>query len=380
MFKQTTLFLLASFSVLQADDCTCCCQPQSTCPTTMNRCGPITVSARPTNLESGFDLFVDFFWWQAQEGGNDYAFIANNQELGPGGLDEEAHIGNKEVNFPWKPGFRAGIGYNFEYDQWDAQVYYSWYRTHKNKTVTTDFSTNGDGYNLTAIVPLHTDINAGSKATIDWSIHYSVIDAELGRNFFVSRHLALRPHIGLKTGWINQNVHFNMVGESANTNFPGPVQNKKKNDFWGIGPSGGIDTRWYLASFCENNFSLFGNFVGALMWGKFKVEEKQVEPGFFIPADVNHITGKGLDLHLIVPMLQIQAGLGWDTGFYDDCFHVALNIGYEIQYWFRQNQMLNVLPNNFNFGGSFVQIYYIYQRMSEDLRFHGLTIDLRVDF
>lgn len=381
-----TLFLLASSTAIQADDCTCCCQPQPTCPTTFDRCGPLTVPARFTNLDSGFDLFVDFFWWQAQEGGNDWAFIEDNQELGPsggssGGIDQESTLHNKEVNFPWKPGFRAGIGYNFEYDQWDLQLYYSWYRTSRGKTATTDFATNGDGYNINAVVPLQTDINAGSEATINWDIHYSVIDAELGRNFFVSRHLALRPHLGVKTGWIHQHVHLDMVAEPAPTNFPGPVTNQKKNDFWGIGPSGGIDTRWYVATFgCENHFSLFGNFSGALMWGKFSIEEKQVEPGFFIPADINHITGKGLDLNLIVPMLQIQAGLGWDRGFYDDCFHLSLNIGYEIQYWFRQNQMLNILPNNFNFGDGFMQIYYIYQRVSEDLRFHGLTVDLRVDF
>jgi hypothetical protein len=167
-----------------------------------------------------------------------------------------------------------------------------------------------------------------------------------------------------------------MTAVPSSTNFGGPVSFKKGCKFWGIGPSGGIDTRWYLATFgCGNNISLFGDFSAALMWGRFKVTEQEVEPGFNIAGNVNHINITGINTHLIVPMLQAQLGLGWDTSFYDDCFHFALNLGYEIQYWFRQNQMLNILPNLY-----FSQIYYIYERQSEDLRFHGLTANLRIDF
>lgn len=379
MLKKSLVLLVSSSSALFADSCNCCCEPQETCPTTFDRCGPITVSARPSNLDSGFYVTADFLWWQAQEGGAEWSYNGNNQELPTvGGPDEKANLKNNSVKFHWDPGFRAGLGYNFEYDGWDAEVYYSWFRTSKKESVSSPFSQtnpNTVGFSLQAIVPLHTDINTATEASIDWSIHYSVVDAELGRNFFVSRHLSLRPHIGLKTGWINQHIKTHLLAASSSTNFPGPVDNQKKSDFWGIGPSGGINTRWYLATFgCDQHFSLFGDFSGALMWGKFDVKEQEIEPGFATDA-TNHINIHGINTHLIVPMIQAQLGLGWDTGFYDECFHVALNVGYEIQYWFRQNQMLNVLPNFF-----FGQIYYIYQRQSEDLRFHGLTVNLKVDF
>ncbi len=353
------------------------CRPAVFCPTSLERCGPISMSARPSP-DCGFFGFVDFLWWQAQEGGTEWSFIENNQEFPDlGGPNEQAQITNNDFTFQWNPGFRVGVGYNFDYDEWDAEVYYTWYFTSQNQSLSTPFSqTSGTGgFAVNAIVPLHTDINTASAAAINWRVHYSVIDGELGRNFFISRHLALRPHIGLKTGWINQDVKVNMTAEPSSTNFGGPVHNRKENDFWGIGPSGGINTRWYLATLgCGNhNLSLFGDFSGALLWGRFHIQERENEPGFDEDS-TNHITFGGINKHLIVPMMQTQLGLGWDTGF-GNCYHVSLDVGYEILYWFRQNQMLNVLPNFF-----FSQIYYVYQRQSEDLRFHGLTANLRFDF
>ncbi len=354
------------------------CAPAFFCPTSLDRLGPITMSARPSN-SSGFYATADFLWWQAQEGATEWSFIDNNQELPDiGGPVENANMFNNDIVFSWDPGFRVGIGYNFDYDEWDAEVYYTWYFTSQSQSASSPFFQNGasDGYSLTAVIPLHTDINTSTQANINWGIHYSVIDGELGRNFFISRHLALRPHIGLKTGWINQKVNVQMNAHASSTNFSGPVKNQKENDFWGIGPSGGINTRWYLATFgCgSQHLSLFGDFSGALMWGRFHVKESEIEPGFALGA-TNHIKIGGINKHLIVPMMQTQIGLGWDAGFSNNCYHLSLNVGYELLYWFRQNQMLNILPNFF-----FGQIYYIYQRQSEDLRLHGLTADLRFDF
>ncbi len=38
-----------------------------------------------------------------------------------------------------------------------------------------------------------------------------MLDWELGRSFYVSKHLSLRPHIGIKGGWISQHVRENFT-------------------------------------------------------------------------------------------------------------------------------------------------------------------------
>lgn len=63
-------------------------------------------------------------------------------------------------------------------------------------------------------------------------------------------------------------------------------------------------------------------------------------------------------------------GLRYDTYLHNDKHHIGIGLGFEGQYWWRQNQMLKI--------DDFDELKY--ERYSEDLAFYGITGDIRFDF
>jgi len=321
------------------------CKPRP--PVCKKPCPPVPVCTNPLcsaapRSENGWYLFADALYWHADVDNADWAFKNTNAAVstpvaGP----------NHSVNFKWAWGFRAGIGANMDYDQWDTNIYYTWFRTTNSNAVGTKGAQIGSD-----LFGLATPFTQGK---INWKISFQMIDWELGRPFFVSKHLSLRPHIGIKGGWINQHVNENF------TQAAGPYSSRTKNDFWGVGASGGFNSNWTFAVVGTHNFDFFGDFAGALMYGHFNVKHTETQ---FAPS--------GLNRNLMVPMLQAMFGMSWDTSFNCSRCHFGLRVGYEFQQWWKQNQMLI----NETSTGTTLR----YSRSAGDLGLQGLTVDFRFDF
>ncbi len=65
----------------------------------------------------------------------------------------------------------------------------------------------------------------------------------------------------------NKYVRITLTVDPINvTNFTYATEHLK-NDFWGVGPSFGIDSAWKIYTTNNSNFNIFANFSGALLWG-----------------------------------------------------------------------------------------------------------------
>ena len=166
--------------------------------------------------------------------------------------------------------------------------------------------------------------------------------------------LSLRPFLGVKGGWIHQTIH-NEMWNPIDLPFT-KAREDLKNNFWGVGPSGGLNTKWVLACGESNDFSLFGDFSGALMWAQwnFKDQYKNNAPQEVI-IDLPKIKGGAF-------MLRSFMGFGWDC--YFSCFHLSARLGYEMQFWLDQLQLVTL-----NVG-----------RIHDELTFQGGTLDVRFEF
>ena len=314
----------------------------------------VTLTSAAPNSSNGWYIFADALYWHADVGSADWAFRNSNTAAVP----ENIQGPNHSLNFKWAWGFRVGLGANMDYDQWDTNVYYTWFHTHNSNAVGThEDQIAHDLIGLAGVV---------TQGKINWRIHYSMLDWELGRWFYVSQHLSLRPHIGVKGGWISQTVK---------RRFTKPqffYKAETENDFWGVGPCGGLNTTWMLGRVGTHHFSLFGDFAGALMYGHFDVDNEE-EFTTLAGVEVSEFKPHKLNRNLVAPMLQALLGFSWDTSYNRDRSHFGLRIGYEFQFWFRQNQMLA----NENFG----PLHSVsYQRAHDDLALQGLTIDFKFDF
>jgi hypothetical protein len=160
-----------------------------------------------------------------------------------------------------------------------------------------------------------------------------MFDWELGRNYWVSKSLALRPFVGIKGGWINQRIDSKWI----NPNLPSSLYFNRgteeiKNDFWGIGPSLGVNTKWLLYASQTQWFSLFGDFSGAMMWGHWTFSDQYKND---LSQTVNiHLQ----NVNNAATMVRILMGFEWDLNFKQDQYRLTSKIGYEMQFWLDQLQ------------------------------------------
>jgi hypothetical protein len=315
--------------------------------------GARTASARPSNEGSDYYVTFDVLSWKAGAGGLEYAYT----DTSGGGFPVEGNI--KTNSFQWDWGLRVGIGYKFDYDDWEADAAYTYFKAHAderiNQTATFD------------VIPLKSDpLNSpagdflsASKSSSQVKIRLDNIDVHLARHYFVSKDLSFRPHFGLKNSWIQLNQDLRFEGNRIPASKI--VENFETSKFWGIGPEMGVDSKWYLC----NGFSIFGAASGSLLYGYFKVYHEEEHS-----ADEDNYVSISAPLHRFVPNAQISLGLAYDRYFNDDKQHFGATLGWETIYYFRANQFIQLTDASSR----------RYAHVSEDVSFQGVTLHLRLDF
>lgn len=301
---------------------------------------------------------ADYLYWKIDEDKLGYAVHASNLPTD----DTLPQIEKlKEQEFKWTSGFRVGAGYNIPYDSWN--LFLNWTHLHIQTTSHTrsdDFLVFGFGDTAAS-----NEIIIGNDASSKWVFEFNMIDFELGKRCLIGQKLLLRPHIGLKGGWIDQSqkIGYDDFIDSI-TLLPVSLSAvKKKNDFSAIGPRIGVDSRWLMGK----QFSIFSNFSGALLYGNFDVKATytNIEPFSESPPG-GTIWSKQ---HRLRPTVQMLLGADWERHFTKN---IWLHIGaaYELQYFWNQWQVLSapqsIVLGQFHDDG--------------DLTMHGLTVQLAIGF
>lgn len=353
--------------------CKPCCVPAKVCPMPVCEppcydpcCGPktyynhnINPSARCTDNENGIILDAEFLWWTAGTGGIPFAFVNTGNTIGvqSGYI---AHLDNK-----WKPGLRVGLGWNTSYDGWDLFADWTWYKNSSKSSVHEDPSGTGPrGVHL----PFLSFTSSGAKAdpifaaaSAHWRLNYNVLDLELGKSFYISCKLIMRPYIGVKGGWVHRkySASYLTADVPANANIY-----SAKSNFWGVGPRFGLNTDWKAGA----GFLAFGNISGAFLYGK---TSKNNEVTVAISGTGSTTTLSSLsnsDNWRMIPTAQMIVGLGWGRCFNCGKMYFGVRAGWEVNYFWD-------LPGFVNQDGN--QAVYTVGR---NLDLTGLTVDFRIEF
>lgn len=374
-FLFLTSFILASgASSLIAQDDGCCdvrpgCKRQgsvksSSCaPDPCTPCaqlwpsrGPnwiITPSAGPCVCRSiGFFLTTEFLYWTAREDHLGFAFTAKVTGTLPNAL-----IGKGKVTHPdWKfnPGFRVGVGLTYDcHDGWDLYANYTWFRVW-NTRKTVHAKENEVVFNFQ-----FDPIPVAGQVEGNWELHFNVVDVELGRNFYISRCLKLRPYFSLKGTWQKQFFTIDASGFDpiALTNVFSPSRERLK--YWGVGARAGLDTCWDLTQ----RFSFLGEVAVTALWERFNNRGRS---SFTFPEAGQERTLFNISntFHTIKPILELFLGIRWETWFCCDAFHFNFDAGWELQWWGNQNQFFD----------------FFAETKEGDLALQGLTARFRFDF
>ncbi|HSW73035.1 MAG TPA: Lpg1974 family pore-forming outer membrane protein [Chlamydiales bacterium] len=337
-------------------------------------CRNINPSARGCPGNCGFFVTADFLWWRADENDLPYAFVQN--QTGPFSFTiADAGFNNSvttftetiptfgyvaNINYRWRPGFRVGIGWNTPHDGWDTSLEWTWYRNSSIDSVHQDMvlgTVAGTGTLATGVVkqgvtppsPIPEQVTPiwSDSARAHWTLLFNMIDWELGRAFYVSEGLSLRPFASVRGGWINRKF----IVEQGNPNLGGtdfsvafePSTFFAKNNYWGVGPRFGLNTDW---RFC-GGWMLYGNMAASILYGHvFRNFETVNDFASFVGASrsrpllASNITNKK-HVWRAVPNTQVAFGFGWGDCVNCNSMFFSIRLGWEASFfWNMQNFVL----------------------------------------
>ncbi|MBI3237035.1 MAG: hypothetical protein HYZ48_04980 [Chlamydiales bacterium] len=323
--------------------------------------GSINPSARP-QVRNGYDVFftADLLLWQAHEDGVPL-FIKNKGQ----GFDADlSHSETKGLHWDWDWGFRIGGGYNLMHDGWDASL--TWMRVYGHAAERAHTSS------ANAFWPSFThpagnqdglDLGTGpyTKSHSHWKLQLNQLDLELGREFFVSKFLTLRPHFGLRSDCIRQKLH---IHYNRFEGVPGETYEVElHNRFWGLGLAAGLNTQWSLGS----GWSIYADGAFAMLYGFHEIDREDtlsVTSSFdFVDMDSSYRISRAVG--------DLALGFRWDKMFCRDRFHFGIQGGWEQHVYFGQNQFIRFVDHDAL--GNFVA-------NQGDLTFQGWTLSARFDF
>jgi len=324
----------------------------------------ITPIANPQTEGSSWNPYItaDFIWWKAYEDGLDFAW--SGAPLAPTAVPPSATSGNMfRPNFKYEPGFKVGFGNKFDHDGWDLYAQYTWLRVNRSKQNEENCC---EVENEIAWSNYWLPTNAGPEAILmndesaKWKLSFNVLDLELGRDYYISKYLTMRPFVGMKFSWQTQKYHVDYddvlfvqdQSDTPSSNVVIPLGSNYDIQFHqkelGIGIRAGLDTQWY---FCKW-LGLYGDVAVTGLWNRFHEKRTDtVSPiaaasydNFVIKNKVRDVTG----------VLELGLGVFFEWPFHHDDYMFQLELGWENQIWFDQNQFITVetlMPGNLSLQG-----------------------------
>ncbi len=332
------------------------------------------------------DIYVTgaFLWWLPDEA--DFSLGFNQQTSY---VDSTATVAGSGANgnvvrfgYQWKPGFRVGLGWqSHTAEGWDVYLDWTWYKNKTTQSASASVRTGGAG-----IIPFwgFYDSGFGGVAEIygnmkaSWRLLYNMIDLELGRDFYVSCALSLRPYMSVEGGWIHRkwNVSYSdpvfVTVDAASDSYG------SKSNYWGVGPRAGLSGNWWLGK----GFKFFGNLSGSLLSGR--VTKNTASLVHIQTSDVTlsgqSNTWSDNQVFRIVPHLQAIVGAGWDFCFCCERYRFGVSAGWEVnEFW---NVPMALYPDRNNSPSGIAGFNPIFNRenRSHNIGLSGLTAEARFDF
>lgn len=366
--------------------------PQPCCPEIVDCCAcnvcPPTWEITPKGgpcVECGWGGYgtIDFIYWGVQEDHLEFAATSGFSDSSPGSPtpintpSKRGKIYSQRTH--WRPGFKVGMGIDFCHDGWDFYTNYTFFRLIEAKRSKSNLPGPVDnagnnfttGLNLTdsfwgiggALTPIGHNLNNAQAVLFTtlkqrWTLHFNTLDFEIGRNFYISPRITLRPNFGIKGTWQKQHIKLAALGGSSAAT-SGYDFSRNSMRIWGVGPRLGVNTTWHVI----RTVSFLADASLSTIWEHFQVERSDafVETGvgtIYSPHVMNRF-------YAINPVIEAFLGLRWENWTHWNDYHIAFDAGWEMQYWFFQNRFIRTL---------------VVDSGSGNLSFQGLTVKFRFDF
>jgi len=322
--------------------------------------GPETVAGNPAvnpkTCNGDLVLTIAGFYWNMHQDGMEFA-VDNSVPLpAMAGDDASALVNLVDAEYltphsKWDFGFKLGLGYNGTHDGWDFGVVWTHFKGRASNDVEEETTDNS------SLLPLWSDFASGSafptlfasSMEASWNVDLDLVDFELGREFWASKYLTLRPHVGLRLSWIGQDFDIEHKGGSWGGGIAGSIATNNlvdmDNDFKGVGVRGGLNSVWNFG----RGFALFGNVALSIIYGRFSIDQDEDNRFTTAPFAKTTILETINSYHSSKAMTDLELGIQWSTMFSNCNYGFTIGLSWEHHMFFNQNHLWRVnhipLPN-----------------------------------
>lgn len=218
------------------------------------------------HTRNGGGIGAEFLWWSTNY---NFPFSVNvlssiqipgpTSDLVTSNTFSETDTKVGRIEKKWSPGFRINAAYFPDYEDLDLQVIWTYYfNKPKSQFI-------GAGTILIA---------SFFEADAVFRLLYNVGDLELGKSYFLTSKVKLRPFCGVRAAWLKQlykadffgttDVSVDSGGVSETLTFDTPLVLHISQDIWSVGPRIGLNTSWFRLS----GLSIMGNISASLLYGR----------------------------------------------------------------------------------------------------------------
>ncbi len=322
-------------------------------PTEPNPIGT-NLPARPI-LNHGCNLWIqgEALFWKASVDRLNYVIVEKNtSEPNP-----PFHASIKSAEYDWNWGYRLSTGYTIPHDKWDIAA--TWTSIQNNGSMSE--RAKGSTILLQPTGYQNTIPSGITRVRGSWDIDLSQIELALGKEFFPSPWIKLRPMGGMRSTWIDQKSDTHSVNIST---FETAEQHGKWR-FWGLGFVAGAQVDWMLSQ----DWSIFSFADFSILWGYFSHEQKQTRA----PSQLYQLKKS---MRCARGVYDIGCGLKWSHFFSNNRWKLTCKASYEYHLYPEQNQFLyntNIVSPGQSDDGSFIN-------NGGDLTYKGLSLSIQIDF
>lgn len=308
-----------------------------------------------------WDVYFDasFIYWQPNQENMELGVYNKTASGFASGIDSRAI----NMTFDYKPGFKVGMGFNVDYDNWDVRAEYTWFHNTQSSSYTIPEGTSYQAYpkagtaNATA-----GGTHAFTSLSQKWRLNMDIVEADLGRWHYIGTKFTVRPSVGARAAFIRQkNTNVN----SGDLTTSGNIQTvSQQSHSWAVGPQFALESNWLFGC----GFRFFGNAEADLLYTRYTKLSTHVTN---TDDAVTPVTNKQSNVGAVRTHLDVETGFGWGT--YLDCnnYYVDFTAGYGFQVFFDQN-MFAFSPNGTAIGKT--------ANPNGNLYTQGLTLTARMDF
>jgi len=336
----------------------------------------VNAPVNPLTCNGDWEFTLAGFYWKSHQDGMEYAIesqVDNSSSERYRLIDAEF----KNPSFKGDFGFKAGVGYNTTCDGWDFGVLWTWYHGKANSHNKAEEEDNITLLSLWSDQTTGIDTGNPLFATdiqTNWKLKLNLIDFELGRKYWNSPRVDLRPFIGLRIALLDQDYRIEQKGGTWDDSDILAINHiHLENDFNGAGIRAGLDSNWHFGC----GWSFYGDFALSQIFGRFHIDHNEDDRQTVTPFDKIKVLEAKDSFKTTSLFVDLGLGLSYSVLLCDCDYGLAVSFGWEQHLFLHQNQMWRVVPQE---GSTSSDLNNIYHQRRGDLSTQGWTLKLVFDF